>query len=48
MDAYKEKLLSKEELTQTLRACQASQNEMNSKDRNDARAADARATESNT
>ena len=33
MSAYKEKLLSKEDLTQTLRACQASQNEMKSKDR---------------
>ena len=33
MNAYKEKLLSKEDLTQILRACQASQNEMKSKDR---------------
>jgi len=33
MNAYKDKLLSKDDLTQTLRACQASQNEMKSKDR---------------
>ena len=35
---YKQKLLSKDELTQTLRACQASNNEMKSTDRDDARA----------
>ena len=33
MNAYKDKLVSKEDLTQTLRACQASQNEMKSIDR---------------
>jgi len=37
MDAYKDKELSKEELSQTLRAFQASTNEMKSKDRDDAR-----------
>ena len=36
MKAYKAKLLSKEELSQTLRAFQASTNEMKSKDRDDA------------
>jgi len=36
MKMYKLKLLSKEDLAQTLRACQASQNEMKSKDRDDA------------
>ena len=34
---FKDKLLSKEDLTKTLRAFQASQNEMKSKDRDDAR-----------
>ena len=38
MMAYKEKLLSKEQLTQTLQAFQASNDEMKSKDRDDARA----------
>ena len=38
MTAYKDKLLSKEDLTQTLRAFQAASNEMNNKDRDDARA----------
>lgn len=37
MNAYKDKLLSKEELTQTLRAFQASNSEMMSNDREDAR-----------
>ena len=34
---YKDKILSKEELTQTLRDFQSSQNEMKSKDRDDER-----------
>ena len=37
MVAYKDKLLSKEDLTQTLRAFQTSNDAMNSKDRDDAR-----------
>ena len=37
MKAYKAKLLSKEELTQTLRAFQTSSNELKSKDRDEAR-----------
>ena len=37
MMAYKDKLLSKDELTQTLRAFQVSSNEMKSKDRENAR-----------
>ena len=37
MRAYKEKLIAKEELTHTLRACQASQNEMKSEDRDEAK-----------
>ena len=37
--SYRKELLSKEELTQTLRAYQVSSNEMKSKDRDDARAA---------
>jgi len=36
MDAYRDKQISKEELSQTLRASQASINEMKSKDRDDA------------
>ena len=39
MKMYKDKLLSKEDLTRTLRAFQASSNEMKCKDRDDARAA---------
>jgi len=35
---YKDKLLSKDELSQTLRAFQISKDEMKSKDRDDARA----------
>lgn len=38
MKAYREKALSKEDLTQVLRAFQTSSNEMKSKDRDDARA----------
>ena len=38
MRHYKNKLLSKEEITQTLRAFQTSNNELKSKDREDARA----------
>ena len=38
MNMYKDKLVSKEDLTQTLRAYQTSSNEMKSKDRDDARA----------
>ena len=37
MNAYKDESLSKEELTQTLRAFQASSNAMKSKDRDDYR-----------
>lgn len=37
MRAYKEKLIAKEELTQTLRAHQTSSNEMKSKDRDEAK-----------
>ena len=40
MEAYKDNELSKEDLTQTLRAFQASSNEMKSKDRDDARLLD--------
>ena len=40
MDAYRDKELSKEELSQTLRAFQASTNEMKSKDRDDGRLLD--------
>jgi len=39
MKMYKDKLLSKENLTQALRAFQTSENAMKSKDRDDARAA---------
>lgn len=39
MRAYRNKGISKEELAQTLRACQASQNEMKSDDRDDSLAA---------
>ena len=42
MAEYRNEALSKEVLTQTLRACQASQNGMKSKDREDARAYKAR------
>lgn len=42
MNAYKDKLISKEELTQTLHAFQASNNEIKSEDRDDARVAKAR------
>ena len=38
MARYKAKLLSKDDLTKTLRAFQASSNAMKSKDRDDARA----------
>ena len=38
--AYKDELLSKEDLTQTLRAFQASSDVMGSKDRDNARALD--------
>ena len=39
MEAYKDKLLSKEDLTQTLRAFQASNDLLKNKDRDDAKAA---------
>ena len=38
MNAYKDKLLSKEELTQTLRSFHASSNEMKSRERDEAHA----------